>query len=155
MSESTTSSLNPMAREFTPSPVQKPEPSVTTHVIPVWSSNATHPATSYHHNAEVAHLQFLHEQEQAYYPVPQPSCAGFATPTLPGPALFEAMPPFFFEDALRHTRSQANILAKESAYVTGDAMMAKLASASMAFLHSLGYVRTYDANFLKQVQTDK
>lgn len=131
-----------MAREFTPSPVQKSELSITTHAVPVWFPNDPQHTTLSHHDAQASYLNYLHVQEQAYYPTPPPSGPGFAAPAMPAPALFEATPPLFFEAALRDAWSQANMMAKHSAYVTGDAMIAKLASASAAFLQSQGYVST-------------
>lgn len=149
MSESTTSSLNPMAREFTPSPVEKSEHALTMDADPFWLSNAPQSAGSYQPNAEVFFLKPLYEQEQAYYPEPLPSGPGFVAPAMPAPALLEATHPLFFEAALRDAWSQANMMAKHGAYVTGDTMMAKLASASAALLQSSGYVRTNSQRVLK------
>lgn len=138
-----------MAREFTPSPTETPEPSLTTYTLPVWLPNPPQPTTSYHHAAEAAYLKFLQAQEQGY-PIALQSDHPVVTPTMPGPALIEATPPFFFENALRYTRSQASILAKRNAYVTENAMMAKLAAATVGFLHSLGYVRISRPNVSKR-----
>lgn len=76
--------------------------------------------------------------------MPLPSRAGLAAPGMSGPALLEAMPPFFFQNALECARKKAKHLAKKRAYATQDVMIAKLAAASVEFLHNLGYVRACD-----------
>lgn len=139
MSRSTTVCLNPTAPEFIPAAKPCERTPMTRAALP-WLPIDQELPTSYEYGAEVTYLSFLHSQDHGYQ-MPLHDPASFGTHLISDPPLLEAMPQFFFENFLRHTRRQANILAKESAYATGDAMMAKLASASLGFLHSLGYVR--------------